>query len=72
MTILESPRTSYVFTISGVGVDLATSLTWQSSDAEFVKMARICFGLPIDGPPPMWHLLEVMQIIRDHQCKDQI
>ena len=65
MTQLSSPRTSHRFQIDRAGVEAACELTWQSTPEDFVTMSRMCFGLPIDGPPPLWHLLEVMRILSD-------
>jgi hypothetical protein len=61
---VKSPRTTHEFDIDPVGLDVALQTTWQGTPEEFVKMARLCFGLPIDGPPPMWHFLEIMQIVQ--------
>ncbi len=62
---MKSPRTTYEFHIDPVGLKAACAITWEGSPEEFVKMARMCFGLPVDGPPPMWHFLEIMRIVND-------
>ena len=68
---MKSPNTDYEFHIDEVGLRTALEMTWSCTPEEFVTMFRMCIGLPIggeesEGPPPMWHLLELMQILLEH------
>lgn len=64
---MKSPRTSHEFVIDETGLQAALEVTWEGTPEEFVKMVRMCFGLPVDGSPPFWHFLEIMQIIKEEK-----